>query len=317
MSGAHAGHGGVGGGVRPPRPPVSAGEVLRIAASMVVTCALAAMVLGAVYVATERYAEAARVRNERAAIAEMLGLGPTAKVREVRQYLDPARNDVIYIAEPDSGSSGLEVVFGLDGALEREAVVPAGAEAPKGAVSLGRFFIARDRNVQAGFVIEGQTQGYKNRIRFFVALKPDGDIAGVRIVEHEEDPGLGAEIATSWFQGQFEGRHVSQELDVTRDPMPKEWRDALLEKREIESWTWAARYRMLQNKETARPVIYAVTGATISSRAITYGVRDAVLRFQRRLGRVGRYLDLAPRYRAPVVTMSAQGPAKAGAGGTP
>jgi H+/Na+-translocating ferredoxin:NAD+ oxidoreductase subunit G len=318
MSGTHGGHGGHRATPRPPGPPASTGEVIRIATSMIVTCVLGAIILGAVYVATDRYAEEARVKNERAAIAQMLDLGPWARVREVRQYLDPVRNEVIYIAEPDSGAVRREIVFRLDGTFERQAEVSSGAEGPKGVRPLSRFFIASDRHVQAGFVIEGVAQGYKNRIRFLLAVKPDGTIAGVRIVEHEEDPGLGAEIATPWFRGQFESRHLNQmsELDVTRDPMPKEWRDALLEKSRIEAWTWAARYRMLQNRETLRPVIYAVTGATISSRAITYGVRDAMIRFERRMERVGRYLDLAPRSQAPVI-LSAQQPPNAKAGKAP
>jgi len=290
MSGTHAGHGGAG-AARPPRPPVSAGEVLRIATSMVVTCALAAAVLGAVYVATERYAEQERVRGERSAIAEMLGLDSTATVLEVRQYLVRDRGEVVYRTAPADGSRGTELGFTLSGRLTERSTVSADADPGKGWVPLGRLFVATRRDAPAGFVIEGETQGYKNRIRFFVALDDSFRIAGVRVVEHEEDPGLGAEVATPWFQGQFVGRSASDlpALDVTRDPMPEDWRAALRERDRTDPGTWRAHYAALLAREGKRPV-YAVTGATISSRALTSGVRAAVNHFRRRWALLSPFL---------------------------
>jgi electron transport complex protein RnfG len=291
MSGTHAGHGGVGAGGRPPRPPTSVGEVLRIATSMVVTCALAATVLGAVYVATERYAEQERVRGERAAIAEMLGLDSTATVLEVRQFLVRDRGQVIYRTAPSDGSGAVELGFTLKGRLAQRGTVPAGADPGKGWEPLGRLFIASRGGAVAGFVVEGEAQGYKNRIRFFVALDDSFRIDGVRVVEHEEDPGLGAEVATSWFQGQFVGRSASKlpSLDVTRDPMPEDWRAALRERDRMGPGAWRAHYAALLDREGSRPV-YAVTGATISSRALTNGVRAAVNHFQRRWELLAPYL---------------------------
>ena len=253
-------------------------ETLRITASMAVACALGAAVLGAVYAATERYQRAAALRGERAAVTELLALAPDVPVLEVRQELAPAAAAVVYRAAPlGGGSTAREFAFTLDG-------TPAAVPVPgTKRVPLGRLFVARRGGAPIGFVVEGTARGYKNRIRFLVALAPDGTIRGVRVVEHEEDPGLGAEVATPLFQAQFDGRDsaAAARLDVTRDPMPEDWRVALSDLRRIPARTWEARYGALARHERAHAV-YAVTGATISSRALTDGVRLTVDHFRRR-----------------------------------
>jgi electron transport complex protein RnfG len=272
------------------RAPSNRAEVLRIAASMTVTCALSAAILGGVYLGTERYAAEAQVRGERRAVSELLGLDSTASVLEVRQYLEPAKGEVVYRTAPASGE-GMELVFSLDGALVRRGAVAAEAPVEKGLEPLGRLFVARRGDAPAGFVTEGETQGYKNRIRFFVALDAGFRVAGVRVVEHEEDPGLGAEVATSWFQGQYVGRTVANlpSLDVTRDPMPEDWRAALRDRGKLGPAEWRSRYASLLEREGTKPV-YAVTGATISSRALTDGVRATAHHFERRWALLAPYL---------------------------
>lgn len=256
------------------------GEVLRIAASMTAACAIGATLLGGVFVATNRYQKAARARAERRAVTGILGLGPMADVLVVQQSLSPAQRRVVYREVGTVADS--ELVFTYEGRLVRHAPVRAGA-AETGLIPVGRLFIAWENGALRGFVVEGEARGYKNRIRFFVGLDAEFEIAGVEVVEHEEDPGLGAEIAKPWFEGQFLGRPhaVVPDLTVTRDPMPEDWRAALLERGRVEPQTWNARYRMLVNRMSQEP-IYAVTGATISSRALTDGVRNAVLHFQHR-----------------------------------
>ena len=258
-------------------------DSLRIAASMTVTCALGAALLGGVYVATERYAEEGRVRRERAAVTDLLQLDSGASVLEVRQYLTRDGSEVVYRTVAAGEAPAVELVFSLDGTLVRRGA-PAPMERGESALQpLGRLFVARRGEALAGFVTEGESRGYKNRIRFFVGLTPAWEVAGVRVIEHEEDPGLGAEVATAWFEGQFLGRPARSMagLDVTRDPMPEDWRGALRQRGRLDPPAWSARYAELRRREATRP-IYAVTGATISSRAITDGVRTAIQHFQKR-----------------------------------
>lgn len=280
---------------KPPAPPPTRTEVIRIALSMTGACAIGALILGAIYVGTARYQEAARTVGERTAVTEMLGLDSTATVTEVRQYLDRDRREVLY--DVGGEAAGNRIVFTLDGQLvsqgPRHAPEQAGeVKADKKLQPLGRLFVARKAGAPTGFVVEDETRGYKNTIRFFVALDGQFNVAGVRVVEHEEDPGLGAEVATSWFQGQYLGRSADaiSTIDVTKDPMPEDWRAALAARARLSPAAWRAKNAALIEREGSHP-IYAVTGATISSRALTDGVRAAVDHFRRRWTLLAPHLE--------------------------
>lgn len=305
-------------------------EKLRITASMTVVCALGAAVLGGVYLGTERYARAAQARGERNAIVELLGLDSTARVIEVRQFLAEDRGEVVYEARPfgAEGAPSRRLVFTLDGRLvtrdgaggatgaggasgtpgvsgairARSAIRASGTPGASGAIRarsatgsamrpLGRLFVASRDGHPLGFVVEGNARGYKNRIRFLVGIGRDFSIAGVRVVEHEEDPGLGAEVATRAFGGQFIGRDAASigALTVTRDPVPEDWRSALAQLTRVPAEAWRARQASLLARERAKP-IYAVTGATISSRALTEGLKSTVDHFRRRWALLEPYL---------------------------
>ena len=267
-----------------PRPRTSTSEIMRIALNLASVCALGGVVLGGVYMATARYQAAARLDAEKRAVVSMLDLGAEARVTEVRQYLDAAQGRVVYRARPygDATAAARELAFSLDGVALGVREI-AGEVVPKSLQPLGRLFVARQGAALAGFVLEGDTRGYKNRIRFFVALDSSFTIAGVRVLEHEEDPGLGAEVAEVWFTGQFLGRRASDvaALRVTRDPLPEDWRGALGELAHTHAPAWRSAHAALLERERSQS-LHAVTGATISSRALTDGVRGTIEHFRRR-----------------------------------
>lgn len=265
-------------------PPNRAREILRIAWSMTVACVLGAAVLGMVYLGTERYRAAAALRSEREAVAGMLGLDAGARVVEVRQFLDPSVDHVIYRAAPfgDDAAPRREVVFSVDGTRLGGRTLAAADDRTKGLTPLGRVFVASENGRLSGFVVEGVTRGYKASIRFFVGLTAGFEVCGVRVVESEEDPGLGAEVATPWFRNQYVGRSADEidSLTVTRDPMPEDWHEALVALDHGGARARAVHAKLLE-RERKRP-IYAVTGATISSRAMTNGLRATIDHFRRR-----------------------------------
>lgn len=300
-------------------------EVATIVLSMVTTCAIGAAVLGGVYLLTSAQTQSQRKADERREVAALLALGPGASVLEVSQFLAPARRAVIYRIAPMGGEERpLELTFDLDGAPLRAAAASqatsreAGTRRsapPEKLQPLGRMFVARRGGVPAGFVVEGTTQGYKNRVRFLVGLDPRFEIAGVRVVEHEEDPGLGAEIATPEYSGQFVGRPANDaSLAVTRDPMPEDWRAALSELRRMPAEAWRAKHRDLVARQGGKP-IYAVTGATISSRALAEGVRVTVERFRTRWQRIAPYVDRTATQARPAPAGGGRLAAAAGTGG--
>jgi Na+-translocating ferredoxin:NAD+ oxidoreductase subunit G len=267
-----------------PKPKLGAGEVVRIVLSMSVACLLGAAVLGLAYLGTDRYRRASTEATERDAIHDMLGVGADTRLLEVRQFLAPGGDRVIYRAATLGARTGdaHEVTFTLDGAVAGVRDVPVAVPVPRELASLGRMFVATRGGVPAGFVVQGETRGYKAPIRLFVAMKPDFEIVDMRVIETTDDPGLGAEVAQPWFREQYVGRTADElaKLEVTKDPMPEDWKQALIAfaKRAPDG---PARHLELLQRERTRP-IYAVTGATISSRAVTEGVRKTVDHFRRR-----------------------------------
>jgi electron transport complex protein RnfG len=63
--------------------------------------------------------------------------------------------------------------------------------------------------------------------------------------------------------------------------MPEDWRAALVALERLSPAQWRAQYGGLLERERDRP-IYAITGATISSRALTDGVKNTVNHFHYR-----------------------------------
>lgn len=57
--------------------------------------------------------------------------------------------------------------------------------------------------------------GYSGKIRMIVAIKADGEVSGVRVVTHNETPGLGdyIEIAKNRWIRVFEGKSLSKQTD--------------------------------------------------------------------------------------------------------
>jgi len=250
--------------------PITGREIWKITLCLTVTCALAAAVLGAVFYFTEPAKQANMAVREISAVRRLLDLSADAKIIEVRRYIDLKGEVVGYLL-----SDALQE-YDTQGNFLKKIPKPASLLNAPGEVSdawvekefldshfVGRFFMARSASgKEAGFVTESSQYGFKSAIRFFVALSPDFQIRGVEVISHEEDPGLGAEIAKPLFKDQFVGLRPDDllTLKLLKGPKPKEV--------------------PLPEKEKQ---IYAVTGATISSKALVDGVRQAVQHLERRL----------------------------------
>jgi electron transport complex protein RnfG len=88
------------------------------------------------------------------------------------------------------------------------------------------------------------TEGYGDAINLMVAFNIDGTISGIDIVSHSETPGLGAKADEPLFKDQFIGKAVST-LTVTKGG-------------------------------TNPSDVDAIGGATITSRAVTNAVNEAI-----------------------------------------
>ncbi|MCR1935195.1 RnfABCDGE type electron transport complex subunit G [Clostridium tepidum] len=101
-------------------------------------------------------------------------------------------------------------------------------------------------NDVAGYAIKVLTKGYGGQIEMMVGVSTGGKVEGIKILSHSETPGLGANAEQPKFSGQFKGKPTDKDLEVVKTAPGKD--------NEIE----------------------AMTGATITSKAVTKGVNDAV-----------------------------------------
>lgn len=69
-----------------------------------------------------------------------------------------------------------------------------------------------------GYTIKTSVRGYDGEIEFMTGLSMDGEITGIKILNHSETPGLGANISEDYFTDSFKGKPVDQELTPVREP---------------------------------------------------------------------------------------------------
>lgn len=106
------------------------------------------------------------------------------------------------------------------------------------------FHVGRKDGVYAGAAFESVSKkGYGGPIRLIVGVGADGAVRKIKVLEQQETPGLGTKVAASPFRDQFEGRSIEK----TRWAVKKDGGD-----------------------------LDAITGATISSRAVADAVRTGL-----------------------------------------
>jgi len=145
--------------------------------------------------------------------------------------------------------------------------------------------VVTDNGKRVAYLLGGKFPGFKTFINVMLALDQQCTTLGLEVLENEEDPGLGAEIEKEYFKNQFKGRTVDvlKGLQVVKEPLPDQYRQAL-EGRLAEADVSRI---MEQFKEKN---IYALTGATISSRMLTDGLKGMVGKFVYRLDILDRVL---------------------------
>jgi electron transport complex protein RnfG len=125
------------------------------------------------------------------------------------------------------------------------------------------IYAAKKAGQTSGYIVESYGKGYSGLIHVLVATDPDLKIIRINILSHTETPGLGDEIESGWFQNQFAGKSESQ-MKVIKGPTAQD--------------------------------IQAITGATISSRAVT---EDAVKNALEALSKTVNISESVAQPRAP------------------
>ncbi len=107
-----------------------------------------------------------------------------------------------------------------------------------------QWFAAEKAGKTIAYVVPTESKGYGGTIKMLVAVNLDGAVIDYNILSSNETPGLGDNAAKEPFKSEFKGKQA-ENLTVVKDP---------------------------SNKEN----IQAMTGATISSKAVTKAVKEAV-----------------------------------------
>ena len=95
---------------------------------------------------------------------------------------------------------------------------------------------------EVGYCVQVEPKGFGGNVTMIVGINADGTVAGAKVTSHSETPGLGAKSQAdpNWIT-QYAGQAADGQLQVTKDG----------------------------------GTINAITGATITSRAVTDGVNTA------------------------------------------
>lgn len=114
------------------------------------------------------------------------------------------------------------------------------------------YYEGRTAGKAVGYCLSVVGRGYNGFLRLMVGIDPEGRISGLRVLEHQETPGLGARITEvkpgepdAWFLRHFQGK---------------------------------------SGRSLKLGDIQAITGATITSRAVVEAVRAGVEEFYTRTG---------------------------------
>ncbi len=283
-------------------------EIIRITLGLTISCLIAAFVMGTVFAITDK----AKKQNERMEVEDtmldVLGYGTAHKpapsdlkfYRVYRYILEEGdRKNMAYMVpvRQDNELRYELVVIDLKGnfvktvhldispqealeAPERKKALQAALESQVDFSYADSTIIAKRGDRRIAYLLPEEFPGFKTFIEVMLALDPSFEILGLEIMEHEEDPGLGGEIEQPYFKNQFKGKSFEKvkELEVVKEPLPEEYRRSLEKKGGISEEA----VREIRSKYKDHD-IYALTGATISSRAVTGGVKNAVKKFAYRL----------------------------------
>ncbi len=111
---------------------------------------------------------------------------------------------------------------------------------------IGEYYTGMAGSDIAGYVFETSAKGYGGDVKIMTGISAEGEITGVVILSHGETPGLGANAEKEEFRDQYKQAAPDSGIEVVKYQTPSEGQ------------------------------IEAMTGATITSRAVTNAVNTAV-----------------------------------------
>lgn len=289
-------------------------DILTIVFRLTMACLLAGIVMGATFIVTDKAKKHNEHANEHKVMLELLGYSAahpppeTLAMHRLYRYVISKESNLTmgYLLPMDTTGDFTFVTIDLDGkflasyplALSPEDATNAEQRDKALLAALGQGISLRltDQTIvvtnggkRVAYLLPGKFPGFKTFISVLLALESDFSIRGLEIMEHEEDPGLGGEIVQAYFKNQFQGKSLetTSKLDVSKLPLPDDYFSVLDPGRrsKLEADEAARIQELYRDKD-----IYALSGATISSKAVTSGVKGVVRKFTYRIAILDRIL---------------------------
>ena len=165
-------------------------------------------------------------------------LGPTIEANKINETLEKVPEMVFGAAHAQELADRKQVVD----------VTPISVGVDKAGKTIRySVFEAKTEDQLAGWVVKTAGQGYADKIEMLIGLDPMIEkITGIFVLDQKETPGLGNKIVTDEWRSQFLAKSTAQPLATVK------------------------------GKASAGNEIDAITGATISSKAVTDIVNAAV-----------------------------------------
>lgn len=118
----------------------------------------------------------------------------------------------------------------------------------EGTETISEIYKATNGSGEVGYVFKVTTKGFHGPVDLVVAISNEDVVTGMKVMSHSETPGLGARIVEESFRTRFNNLSIANDIEMVKTKPQKE--------NEVE----------------------AITGASVSSKAVGAAVTDA-LRF--------------------------------------
>jgi electron transport complex protein RnfG len=287
---------------------------LTIIFRLTLSCLVAGLIMGTTFVLTNKAKKANEHAREQKVVYALLGytgdqqIPESMAMHELYRFVvtDGTGQSIGYLLPTgehgqDGGFSFIRI--GLDGSYinhtpvsiseenvrdqgERDKAIGAALGADKTIRFTDQTIVVTDHGKRTAYLLSGKFPGFKTNIAIILALAPDYSVIGLEIMEHEEDPGLGAEIEQDYFKNQFKYKPFEKikSIEVVKEPIPDQYYAAL--EGNVDE---AAAVDIMQQYRDQD--IYALTGATISSVAVSSGVKSMTRKFAYRLDLLDNVLE--------------------------
>ncbi len=112
--------------------------------------------------------------------------------------------------------------------------------------TISEVFQAKNVSENEGYIIKVSPKGFNGPIDMVVAIDKNREISGVKVLSQAETPGLGAKVEESSFYEKFKGLTIEDNIKIVK------------------------------TSPSSQGEIQGITGATISSNAVSSGINDAI-----------------------------------------